>query len=202
MTRLRSGVIVSVIVLLASLIAAPAYALDGVYHHPTGIDDLYSAEPTERSPRDPMAGESVQINATTWPIEPGQTVWVTWTKNGVNQTPVGAAWNHNSGNNSYWRIGLGPFARGDQITYTVNADVNGGGQKSTGPFSFTVTSWSTVTNVTSFTNNGTSVDVTTGDSAGSFTPKIRFAFPALDRFRTQIAPTGQGLNISGATATP
>ncbi|MEV2270357.1 TIM-barrel domain-containing protein [Nonomuraea africana] len=199
MTRLRSGVIVSVIVLLASLIAAPAYALDGVYHHPTGIDDLYSAEPTERSPRDPMAGESVQINATTWPIEPGQTVWVTWTKNGVNQTPVGAAWNHNSGNNSYWRIGLGPFARGDQITYTVNADVNGGGQKSTGPFSFTVTSWSTVTNVTSFTNNGTSVDVTTGDSAGSFTPKIRFAFPALDRFRTQIAPTGQGLNISGAT---
>ncbi|MEV4166865.1 TIM-barrel domain-containing protein [Nonomuraea dietziae] len=199
MTRLRSGVIVSVIVLLASLIAAPAYALDGVHHHPTGIDDLYSTEPTERSPRDPMAGENVQINATTWPIEPGQTVWVTWTKNGVNQTPVGAAWDHNSGNNSYWRIGLGPFARGDKITYTVNADVNGGAQKSTGPFSFTVTSWSTVTNVTSFTNNGTSVDVTTGDSAGSFTPKIRFAFPALDRFRTQIAPNGQGLNISGVS---
>ncbi|WP_431897721.1 TIM-barrel domain-containing protein [Nonomuraea sp. bgisy101] len=198
-TWLRPGVIVAVTVLLASLVAAPAYALDGVYHQPTGIDDLYSAEPTERSPRDPMAGENVQINATTWPIEPGQTVWVTWTKNGVNQTPVGAAWDHNNGNNSYWKINLGSFARGDQISYTVNADVNGGGQRSTGPFAFTVTSWSTVTNVTGFTNNGTSVDVTTGDSSGSFTPKIRFAFPALDRFRTQIAPAGSGLAISGVS---
>ncbi|WP_327088325.1 carbohydrate-binding protein [Nonomuraea sp. NBC_01738] len=199
MTRLRSGVIVSVIVLLASLLAAPAYALDGVFHNPTGIDDLYSTEPTERAPRDPMAGDAVTINATTWPVEAGQTVWVTWTKNGVAQTPIGAAWDHNSGNNSYWKINLGSFVRGDKISYTVNADVNGGGQKSTGPFAFTTTSWSTVTNVSGFTNNGTSVDVTTGDSAGSFTPKIRFAFPALDRFRTQIAPSGSGLNISGVS---
>lgn len=199
MPRLRSGVIIAVIVLLASLVNAPAYALDGVFHNPTGIDELYSTEPTERAPRDPMAGDAVQINATTWPIESGQTVWVTWTKNGVSQTPVGAAWDHNTGNNSYWKINLGTFARGDKISYTVNADVNGGGQKSTGPFAFTVTSWSTVTNVTGFTNNSTSVDVTTGDSAGSFTPKIRFAFPALDRFRTQIAPSGTGLNISGVS---
>ncbi|RSN09286.1 glycoside hydrolase family 31 [Nonomuraea sp. WAC 01424] len=197
MSRLRSGAIVMVLALLASLVSIPAYALDGVHHNPTGTDDLYSAEPTERVPRDPMAGDAVQINATTWPIEAGQTVWVTWTKNGVNQTPVGAAWDHNNGNNSYWRINLGAFARGDKISYTVNADVNGGGQKSTGPFAFTVTSWSTVTNVTGFVNNTTSVDVTTGDSAGSFTPKIRFAFPALDRFSTQIAPSGTGLNISG-----
>ncbi|MGP4096316.1 TIM-barrel domain-containing protein [Nonomuraea sp. KM90] len=199
MSWLRSVATVTALVLLTSLVSVPAYALDGIHHNPTGIDDLYSSEPTERVPRDPMAGEPVEINATTWPIEPGQTVWVTWTRNGVGQTPVGAAWDHNSGNNSYWRINLGTFARGDKISYTVNADVNGGGQKSVGPFAFTVTSWSTVTNVTGFVNNGTSVDVTTGDSAGSFTPKIRFAFPALDRFRTQIAPSGSGLNISGVS---
>ncbi|MFD9944284.1 TIM-barrel domain-containing protein [Nonomuraea sp. NPDC059023] len=199
MIRLRSGVVVAAIVLLASLVTVPAYALDGVFHHPTGIDDLYSSEPHERTPRDPMAGEAVTVKATTWPIEPGQTVWATWTKNGVNQTPVGAAWDYNSGNNSYWKINLGSFARGDKISYTVNADVNGGGQKSVGPFPFTVTSWSSPTNVTGFTNNGTSVDVTTGDSAGGFTPKIRFAFPAAERFRSQVAPNGQGLNISGTS---
>lgn len=196
---MRRLVTVVVLALLASLVTVPAYALDGVYHNPTGIDELYSTEPTERAPRDPMAGDQVWIKATTWPIESGQTVWVTWTKNGVNQTPVGAAWDYNSGNNSYWKLNLGTFARGDKISYTVNADVNGGGQKSTGPFAFTVTSWSTVTNVTGYTNNGTSVDVTTGDSAGSFTPKIRFAFPALDRFRTQVAPSGQGLNVTGVS---
>lgn len=199
MIRLRSGVTVLVIALLASLVSTPAYALDGVYHHPTGIDDLYSAEATERSPRDPMAGQPVTVNATTWPIEPGQSVWVTWTRNGVAQTPIGAAWDHNSGNNSYWRTSLGSFNRGDRISYTVHADVNGGGQRAIGPFAFTVTSWSSVTGVTGFTDNGTSVDVTTGDSAGSFTPRIRFAFPAPDRFRTQIAPSGQGLTISGVS---
>ncbi|NEE02489.1 TIM-barrel domain-containing protein [Phytoactinopolyspora halotolerans] len=192
-------VLVSTLLAAAALFvpATSAHALDGIYHHPTGIDELYSVESTERSPRDPMAGDNVLINATTWPVEPGQSVWVTWTKNGVDQTPVGASWEYNSGNNSYWQVDLGSFARGDDITYTVHADVNGSGQKSTGPFSFTVTSWSTVTDVIGYTDNGTSVDVHAGDSAGDFTPAIRFAFPSDDDVRTQISPTGNGLNISG-----
>lgn len=190
-----------IFVLLASFWqATPALALSGVYHNPYGNDDLYSTEPTERSPRDPMAGDTVYINATTWTVEPGQTVWITWTKNGVNQTPVGAAWQYNSGNNTYWKANLGSFARGDSILYTVNANVNGTNQLSTGPFSFKVTSWSTVTNVTGYINNTTSVDVTTGDSAGSFTPKLRFAFPTTDSFRMQFAPSGSGLNITGGSS--
>jgi alpha-glucosidase (family GH31 glycosyl hydrolase) len=186
------------VAILATLLAAtPAAALDGIHHDPYGRDELYASQPTERSPRDPMAGEAVTIKATTWPVEPGQTVWITWNLNGVPQTPTGAAWDYNSGNNSYWQVGLGSFSRGDEIEYTVHADVNGGGQRSTGPFEFTVTSWSTVTDVTGWVDNGTSVDVMTGDSAGDFTPKIRFAFPDTDSFRTEIAPTGSGLGISG-----
>lgn len=178
---------------------APAYAgtLDGVAHSPTGNDELYATGLTERSPRDPMAGEQVQIKATTWPVSPGQTAWVTWTKNGVPQAPIGASFDYNSGNNTYWKLNLGTFARGDNITYTVNADVDGANAKSTGPFTFAVTSWSGTGNVTGSTNNGTSVDVATTDTANSFTPKIRFAFPAPDRFHVQIAPKGTGLNIAG-----
>ncbi|NOX22802.1 MAG: DUF5110 domain-containing protein [Actinobacteria bacterium] len=203
-TASRSLALALQITLLASVLvlagpAPRAQALDGVFHDPYGDDELYATTLTERSPRDPMAGDAVHVKATTWPIESGQSVWVTWTKNGLNQTPIGASWTSNSGNNSYWDIDMGTFARGDDITYTVNADVNGTGQRSIGPFSFTVTSWSTVTNVTGYVDNGTSVDVTTGDSAGDFTPKIRFAFPTTDSFRTQIAPNGNGLNISGAS---
>ncbi|WP_080039950.1 TIM-barrel domain-containing protein [[Actinomadura] parvosata] len=196
MTRSRSGGAATAPASLASTIAGAP--LGGVYHDPAGIDDLYSSERTERLPRDPMAGDRVRINATTWPVEPGQSVWITWSRNGAEQAPVGAAWDYNSGGNSYWKADLGPFDRGDRISYTVNADVNAGGQQSTGPFAFTVTSWSTVTDVTGFVDNGTSVDVTTGDSAGDFTPRIRFAFPVPGRFRTQIAPSGSGLTISGA----
>ncbi|NDL59963.1 TIM-barrel domain-containing protein [Phytoactinopolyspora mesophila] len=197
---LRLALISALVVPAAMFVpTTTAHALDGIHHDPTGTDDLYSAEPTERAPRDPMAGDNVVVNATTWPIETGQSVWVTWTKNGADQTPIGASWDYNSGNNSYWKVDLGSFDRGDQITYTVHADVNGGNQKSTGPFSFAVTSWSHVTDVTAVTDNGTSVDVTTGDSAGDFTPKIRFAFPSPDSFRMQVAPTGNGLDISGGT---
>ncbi|MCK2216113.1 carbohydrate-binding protein [Actinomadura sp. ATCC 31491] len=194
MSRSRSADAVSA----SSLPADLADALDGVYHNPTGVDDLYSTEPTERSPRDPMAGDVVRIDATTWPVRPGQRVWVAWARNGEEQPPAGAAWDHNSGGNSYWRAELGPFARGDRVSYTVEAELNGGGRRSSGPFAFTVTSWSTATDVTGFADNGTSVDVTTGDSAGgSFTPRIRFAFPAPGRLTTQISPSGAGLTVSG-----
>jgi len=177
---------------------AAAAGLDGVFHDPYGNDEMYATASTERAPRDPMAGESVRINATTWPITSGQTVWVTWTKNGQSQTPVGGQYAYNSDNNTYWTIDLGSFARGDQISYVVHADVDGGSQQSTTSFDFSTTSWSTVTEVTSVIDNGTSVDLVTGDSAGDFTPRIRYAFPRPDGFNTQIAPTGTGLDLDGS----
>jgi alpha-glucosidase len=86
----------------------------------------------------------------------------------------------------------------------VNADVDGANQKSIGPFSFAVTSCSGPSNVTGFVNNGTSLDVRTGDTAGSFTPKVRFTFPAADRFHVQIAGAKRTTAISqqqtGSTA--
>lgn len=199
--RASVAAIVTVIGLaIGALTAPPAYAaggLDGVFHSPYGNDEVYAQAATERAPRDPMAGEAVRINATTWPIAPGQTVWVTWSKNGVDQTPIGAQYAYNSGNNTYWTVDLGSFARGDRISYTVNADVNGGNQKKTSPFSFSTTSWSQVTGITNVVDNGTSVDLVTGDSAGDFTPRIRYAFPRADGFDTQISPTGSGLTLSG-----
>jgi alpha-glucosidase (family GH31 glycosyl hydrolase) len=199
--RRTAGFVLALVAgLVFTLLAAPpahANTLDGVWHNPYGADELYATQPTERSPRDPMAGDNVTVRATTWPVAPGQSVWVTWSVNGVAQTPRGASWDYNSGNNTYWKLDLGSFARGDVVEYTVHADVNGGGQRSSGPSSFTTTSWSTVTDVTSVVDNGTSVDIVTGDSAGDFTPKVRFAFPRLDGFDVQIAPTGAGLELSG-----
>jgi alpha-glucosidase (family GH31 glycosyl hydrolase) len=180
---------------------ALAGTLSGVFHAPYGADELYATQPTERAPRDPMAGDAVVVKATTWPISSGQTVWITWKKNGVDQTPIGAGYDYNSGNNTYWKASLGTFARGDRVQYWVNADVDGGGARQVGPFSFTTTSWSGTGNVTGFTNNGTSVDVSTTDTgSGTFSPKIRFAFPGVDRFHVQVAPQGAGLNISGGSS--
>ncbi len=184
------------------VLAFPSFAsaIDGVYHGPYGQDDIYSTDLTERAPRDPRAGQTVTIKLTTWPIESGQAAWLTWTKNGTAQTNVGASWQYNSGNNSYWQATLGPFVKGDDITYTVRANVNGTNEKTSGPHSFTVTDWSTVGNVTSYVNNGTNLELTLTDTGANFTPKMRLAFPAAEIYRVQFSPTGQGLSITGPTS--
>ncbi|MEW6232059.1 MAG: TIM-barrel domain-containing protein [Chloroflexota bacterium] len=191
--------IVAMLLSLLQLAVPPkvALAIDGVYHNPYGQDDLYSTEPTERSPRDPKAGETVYINLTTWPVEWGQAAWITWTKNGIAQADIGATWQYNSGNNSYWRATMGPFAKGDNISYTVHANKDGANEKTIGPFSFKVTDWSTVTNVTGYTNNTNYVQITLGDAAGNFNPALRIAFTSEQVFRVQFAPTGNGLTATG-----
>lgn len=57
-------------------------AVEGIYHEPTGWDDLYGgteveSNDCERYPRDPVAGDTVYLKSKTWPIEDGDAVWVT-----------------------------------------------------------------------------------------------------------------------------
>lgn len=83
----------------------------------------------------------IYIKSTTWPVEAGQSVWLTYTKNGEPQPDIGAEWKYNSGNNSYWEAAIGPFEKGDVIEYTVFADKDGQNTQSIGPFSFHVVEW-------------------------------------------------------------
>ncbi|KRE52040.1 TIM-barrel domain-containing protein [Paenibacillus sp. Soil724D2] len=175
----------------------PIYAIDGVHHAPYGIDDLYEIQATERSPRDPVAGDTVYIKIITWPIESGQTAWVTWTKNGVNQAAVGAAYKYNSGNNTYWEANLGTFAKGDVISYTVHGNKDGANEKTSEPFTFTVTGWESVSSVSSITNNTNRVVLNAVPNTGTLTPKINLSFSADDVLRVQVSPTGTGTLSSG-----
>ncbi len=181
-----------------------AYALDGVYHEPTGWDDLYGGKEVgsnlcERYPRDPQAGENVYIKSKTWPVEPGHAVWITWSKNGVSQTVVNADWKYNSGNDTYWEANLGSFAKGDSIVYTVHADHYGSNHKSDGPYEFIVTDWDYVKNVTAVTNHNNRVELTCSSQAGTVTPKISFSFPDDGYFRMQFEPLGSGAFAGGVT---
>lgn len=60
-------------IILCFALATPAFALDGIWHDPYGIDDLYETQPTERYPRDPQAGEMVYVKSTTCVSIPPQT---------------------------------------------------------------------------------------------------------------------------------
>src|SRR5690554_5899164 len=93
-----------VVLLLFLCTVVPAFAIDGVFHDPYGLEDRYVIEVDDRYPQDPVAGEDVYIKLTTWPIEPGQAVWITWEKNGVPQSVINGSFEYNDGNNTYWEI--------------------------------------------------------------------------------------------------
>ncbi|MCL4294292.1 MAG: hypothetical protein KJ077_01120 [Anaerolineae bacterium] len=76
-----------------------------------------------RAPYRVSPDEAVTLTIGAWPVELGQSVWVRY---GVErpdgttiQGRVEAAWQRNAGVNSYWQVELGPFVKGDRVTYTV-----------------------------------------------------------------------------------
>lgn len=94
-----------------------------------------------RRPRRVSATQTVQLTIGTWPIGPGQSVWIVWACVGANGNrtdgTVAAEWQYNTGVNSYWTARLGPFSDGDQVTYTVHASSDGDNVETT-PFAIRV----------------------------------------------------------------
>ena len=188
-----------VALVLIVVFAVPVIALDGVWHDPYGMDDLYENQPTQRYPKDPAAGEIVYIKGTTWPVEPGQTLWVTYTKNGIAQQDVGAQWKYNEGNNSYWEAAIGPFAKGDVIEYYVHANKDGQNTQTVGPFSFTVADWETVQSVSLESSTGGVVLLNATASSSAFSPKIGLSFPSANTIHVQVSPKGTAQFDTGIT---
>jgi len=79
---------------------------------------------TPRTPRNPSPGEQVELTIGTYPIEPGQAVWVACQVEHANgaqrEDQVSASWQVNQGNNSYWSASIGLFIDGDQVRYRIH----------------------------------------------------------------------------------
>lgn len=73
-----------------------------------------------RSPHRVSAGELVRLVIGTWPIAPGQAVWVSYAAARGNTGRVDATWAHNSVRNTYWTVVLGPFADGEEVSYQIH----------------------------------------------------------------------------------
>lgn len=183
--------------LILSLVAPSAFALDGVWHEPYGNNCIYDIGETERIPRNPAEGENVIVKGTTWPIEPGQSVWATYTVNGEPRTDKGAEWKYNSGNNTYWEISLGSFAKGDTVEYTVWAAKDGADFKQVGPFTFHVTGWEHAKQVALDANLQDHIVFDVIPDQGTFSPKLSLSFTNSKTLRFQLSPKGTGTFASG-----
>lgn len=77
-----------------------------------------------RVPERVQLDDRVRLYIGTWPIEPGQSVWVTYrvehTDGSFESGWVEANWQRNEGANSYWCAELSFLSKGDRIVYTVH----------------------------------------------------------------------------------
>ncbi|MEK6618163.1 MAG: hypothetical protein AABY90_05635, partial [Nitrospirota bacterium] len=81
---------------------------------------------TPDAPRFPFfvsAGQHVNLQFGTWPIEGGQRTWIDYQvlrQDGTVHTGQGEGrWNSNREDNSYWFLNVGPFADGDRVEYRL-----------------------------------------------------------------------------------
>lgn len=79
---------------------------------------------TPRFPFHVSAGQHVNLQFGTWPIEEGQRMWIDYRvvrHDGTETTgQVEATWNVNREPNSYWVLNVGPFADGDHVEYRLH----------------------------------------------------------------------------------
>ena len=78
-----------------------------------------------RAPQRVSLGDWVALDIGTWPIEPGQSVWVTYQSEGAapsaaREARVEAVWRYNEGENSYWRAEIQPLPAGTVVRYRVS----------------------------------------------------------------------------------
>ena len=83
----------------------------------------HSTADTPRLPERPAAGERVTVRAGSWPIEPGQSLWLELRVEplcgAVTHQRIDCVWDGNHGSNSYWSADIGPFGRGAKVSYAI-----------------------------------------------------------------------------------
>lgn len=124
--------------------------LQGLTHTPYGLEHPYKQQPSERFPRNPMAGQPVTLGVATWPPAAAETVWAEWTVSGTQESGHAPGdWHRDGDEQSFWRVSLPAFTRGQEVTYRLHA--RQGRQQITSPdFSFAVPGWLLLNRVTGY----------------------------------------------------
>ena len=125
---------------------------DGLAHEPYGWDNLYGSKEVpekwwQRSPRDPKAGEEVEINVSVGTSLKDKDIWLEWSLNGELMEPVKCSHRANVSVDGVERLRcigeLGSFETGDRVEYTVCAGTDGKAEKQLGIFEFSISEWQT-----------------------------------------------------------
>jgi alpha-glucosidase (family GH31 glycosyl hydrolase) len=165
--------------------AEPDSATLTVRHEPLGIEDPYTPQPWERSPRQPHEDEPVTVYAVTEPrgmLSPVQVEIETEREALRRVTAVRADF---EGNGDRWKAHLGSFHRGEEVRYRFAAGEPGNSRLVSSWFSFQTIGWRPLNPVTSWEARTAQVRLTMSDKGQ---PVTTVSIEVIDRntvrFRT------------------
>ena len=159
--------------------------VQGLFHDPYGLEHPYEQVPTERFPRDPVAGQPVTLGVVTWPPGAAQAVWARWTVGGLDEAlEVEGHWAGDDEERSYWRVQLPAFRRGQRVTYRLHAR-KGDRYWSSETFSFVVAGWCPVQDVVGYHLAADYLELECASGDPTRQPGVIVDFPAPHVLRLQ-----------------
>jgi alpha-glucosidase (family GH31 glycosyl hydrolase) len=179
----------------------PAPALVGLTHNPYGSGDRYNPGPAERTPHEPVAGQTLVLGAVTRPAGAAERVWASWQAaswDGAVQTgAVEAEHFADAEEESRWHATLPVFSMGDRVEYTLHAR-GAGGELHTEVFRFETSGWQTFGSVLTVEDAGDRLDIICEQA------RVHLCFPAADvvRIRCQALPKRLTLEQSDGSVAP
>jgi len=138
-----------------------------IFHVPQGIEDPYTQQPWERTPREPRAGEEVAVHVVTQPQGAAAALFVYVSVKGGESWTVPASPSPSHGEGNRWVASLGAFPGGACVSYEVEAHSTTGERFVEGPYSFDVSMWHPLKAVTMWQATGTGVLMRMADTSGS-----------------------------------
>ncbi len=171
-----------------------------IRHTPRGVEHPYDPSPVERQPRDPIAGQPVNLGVETSPPDAAQAVTVVWRINDGPEQRAPAAHERDTDGAAQWRAVLPPMAEGDRVAYHFVASPGG---LSTEIYEFTVAGWHTAGRVVSWRTDSNRLTLICEDGLRvtlSFEQQnaIRFRFDfAAGEHHTEHSPEAYSLHDVG-----
>ena len=138
-----------------------------IFHVPQGIEDPYTQQPWERTPREPRVGEEVAVHVVTQPQGAAAALFVYVSVKGGESWTVPASPSPSHGEGNRWVASLGAFPGGACVSYEVEAHSTTGERFVEGPYSFDVSMWHPLKAVTMWQATGNGVLMRMADTSGS-----------------------------------
>ena len=143
--------------------------LEAITHSPLGIEHPHHQDPDERFPRQPLAGQSIELGVRTFPPDAATSVWATWNVVSGNEGVSNATLITRGGTEAEimqfatstirlggtrtgdtWRVRLPTFEIGQQVTYQLHASDDTPKHFDSPQYSFTVMDWVSTDQVTGY----------------------------------------------------